>query len=113
MNPDSSIYSQNSSNISPSTIGVSNNTEDTSHHIIGVSNTEDKGKDKHMRGDLDQSINNFTGGKLDCNHKNLKIVNHYLDPDNPDFSRDYWNLIKLGVDDNMTIWSYKSDMSTI
>ena len=39
-------------------------------------------------------------------------INHYLDPNDLDFNRDYWSLIESGVDNDLIVWSYKSDVST-
>ena len=72
--------------------------------IIGVSNTKENGKNKYRQGDINQSNKNKTGGKLTYNDNDLKKVNHYLDPDNPD--------LESGVDNGMIIWSYKLDIST-
>ena len=99
-------------NVSKISFTYSQDSNNVLSHIIGVSNTEVKGRDKHSQGDLDQSINNNTGEKMDCNNKDLKIVNHYLDPDGSDFRREFWNLIESGVGDNMIIWLYKSDINT-
>ena len=81
-------------------------------HIIDVSNTENKGKNKHWRGYLDQTNNKIAGGKQDCNNNDLKIIKQYLDSDSSDFNREYWDLIESGVDDKMNIWSYKIDKRT-
>ena len=42
------------------------------------------------------------------NNKDLTGDKHYLDPDDPNFVRDYWNLLESGVDDGLIIWSYNN-----
>ena len=78
----------------------------------GVSD-HNKQHDKHCQGDLEQFNKIKICRKLTCNNNDPIEVKHYLDPDNPTFTRYYRKLIESGVDDDLIIWSKPPEMSFI